>query len=754
MKRAELAQLADQLAPFLLPLIKQNASGTGGTAGTTTVGAHALDSATHTGTLSWLRVSKVGSSLADLQTRNYADLTARGHVLATSAGLGPDHTVSGLTTGHVLRASGATTAAFAQLAHAELTGVAPDQHHARQHSVTSTGDHTITGAAFAVLGATAVNTLGLLTPLADTTISTLEALLKSDASGGLRLQYMSTPEVRNPAGSITLNPTGTAVLPTGTIQKDLGDYNRKWRTIYGAELYVETLVAQSVISTIGGRVLVTPTSSLIADIASGTGTSISMDTKHNGFAVGEWLYMAAAPGGVAQVEVFQVTAGPSVITGGYRYTVNRNQDGSGQNAWQAGDAVASLGNALGTGYLDLSATTTTQSHIGPTITVYSRTSTAAWTGVKPTVSMGNLRSFVDYGSNEYGFALGNDLTLTPTSGFSGMTADRTNGVRMFNTDILLYDGATHSVRIDNTYGVKLQAFTYATWPFSFPTDNTRGVTWAASLPSGASIVTTWANTNATGDGYYVSVNRSGPTAHLVWMEASTIYTGYAGAARLRLWGRDTAINKSVAELSSSDRIILAAGEYVSVQTGGLWVSSGTARIGGASYAAGNDIWHEGNFNPASYAALTGAAFSGAVSVAGTFTASGAISSTYGGGYNLSMSSGNGIYFASGNVGNIYRTGGILYMYVDAGQAMTLRDSGGGSNLYVRIGSNTDLYGARLQVTGNVHATGAVTGESYFQTAAGTVPGAATGWARIALRSSDNALVAVMPSGAVRVLATN
>ena len=38
------------------------------------------------------------------------------------------HTVSGLTTGYVLRASSATTAAFAQLAHSDLSGVGVNSH--------------------------------------------------------------------------------------------------------------------------------------------------------------------------------------------------------------------------------------------------------------------------------------------------------------------------------------------------------------------------------------------------------------------------------------------------------------------------------------------------------------------------------------------------------------------------------------------------------------------------------------------------
>lgn len=45
---------------------------------------------------------------------------AQSHVIATTAGLGDDHSTSGLTAGQVLRASGATTAAFAAIQDADL----------------------------------------------------------------------------------------------------------------------------------------------------------------------------------------------------------------------------------------------------------------------------------------------------------------------------------------------------------------------------------------------------------------------------------------------------------------------------------------------------------------------------------------------------------------------------------------------------------------------------------------------------------
>jgi len=256
--------------------------------------------------------------------------------------------------------------------------------------------------------------------------------------------------------------------PAGSISIDLGDYNRKWRTLYAAELYVETLVAQDVISTIGGRIMVAPTTTLIADASSGATT---IDVKHNNLVSGDYVYMASAPGGVAQVESMKVTSAATTITGGYRYTVTRNQDGSGANAWVAGDAVADIGGAVGSGYIDLTATSTLHGHLGPTMTIYSRTSAATWNGVKPTVSVGNLRSFVDYSADTFGVAHGNDLTLTPTTGFSGITSDNTNGLRLFNTSINLYSGATQLVWLNTTDGLKFATSGTSTY------DRKRAVSW-------------------------------------------------------------------------------------------------------------------------------------------------------------------------------------------------------------------------------------------------------------------------------------
>lgn len=88
-----------------------------------------------------------GSTTAAFASLQATDLPS--HVLATNTALGSQHTISGATAGHVLRASGATTAAFAQLQHGDLGGVGANDHHNQSHVLASTSglgaDHTVSG---------------------------------------------------------------------------------------------------------------------------------------------------------------------------------------------------------------------------------------------------------------------------------------------------------------------------------------------------------------------------------------------------------------------------------------------------------------------------------------------------------------------------------------------------------------------------------------------------------------------------------
>lgn len=72
--------------------------------------------------------------------------TPGAHVLATTVGLGPAHTTSGLTARQVLRATGAATAAFGAIQDADLPAtIARDSElHTRLHALTDVLDHSAT----------------------------------------------------------------------------------------------------------------------------------------------------------------------------------------------------------------------------------------------------------------------------------------------------------------------------------------------------------------------------------------------------------------------------------------------------------------------------------------------------------------------------------------------------------------------------------------------------------------------------------
>ena len=334
---------------------------------------------------------------------------------------------------------------------------------------TLTGDLTLSAASGAVIvsGASIEGANWNIQALGNATLAGVYAPLVQANGSDLTVTSVSNNLILNGSSNVDVRIGGVSqwtmtsarLLPRSTLTMDIGDSNRRVRTVHAGELNVEILVAQSVMATIGGRVIVSPTNKLIADI---TLAATTIDVAYNNFVNGEYVYLSAAPGGAAQIEAMQVTSSATAITGGYRYSVSRNLDGSGANIWYAGDAVVSLRSAVGQGYIDLTSTNTIHNHYGPTQTFYVRTATTSWNSVSPVVTMGNLRSFVDYTGDEFGFATGNDLTLTPSTGFRGVTVDRTAGVRLFNTDIKLYESGTLRAAFEYGDGLNLLADSSAT----------------------------------------------------------------------------------------------------------------------------------------------------------------------------------------------------------------------------------------------------------------------------------------------------
>jgi hypothetical protein len=225
-----------------------------------------------------------------------------------------------------------------------------------------------------------------------------------------------------PGGDLLLDPAGNDVLPVTGYDLNLGSLTSKFLTLHAAELWVQTLVAQNTLSTIGGRILVPKgTTTLTADLTTGA-TSITV--KHNNLATNDTIYLEAN----GNVE-FMTVGTPMTGTGPYTYPVTRNIDGSGLNAWSAGDAVNNTGQT-GNGFIDLYAVAGVKSatQVGPTIAINARDSNTfnAWS---ERAAIGNLNGLYDYGGNVYGAAFGKQSA-------HWLSIDATNGVRFMRNTTL------------------------------------------------------------------------------------------------------------------------------------------------------------------------------------------------------------------------------------------------------------------------------------------------------------------------------
>lgn len=220
----------------------------------------------------------------------------------------------------------------------------------------------------------------------------------------------------SPTGDLVLAPAGVDVLPNTGYTVNLGALTNKYLTLHAAELWVETLVAQNTVATIGGRVLVGPTNILAANAGTGATT---LTFKYNNFSNGDRIYFEAN----GSVEFMAVTSSAGGSAGAYTYSVTRNLDGSGANAWTAGDAAFDTG-TTGNGFIDLYsvAGVLPGSTAGPTIVGNVRTGTT-YNNIAPRWAIGNLNGLYGYSGSTYGAAFGD-----PSGAW--LKIDPTNGVRI------------------------------------------------------------------------------------------------------------------------------------------------------------------------------------------------------------------------------------------------------------------------------------------------------------------------------------
>jgi len=287
-------------------------------------------------------------------------------------------------------------------------------------------------------------------------------------------------------GDLVLDPEGFYVLPETAYTVNLGTLSNKYLTLHAAELWVETLVAQSTLATIGGRILVGPTSILTLNCDSSAST---ITVKHNSFASGDILLLEAD----GKIEWMVLTSGPSTVDDGYIYDVSRNLDSTGANDWYAGDAVFNTG-TTGDGFIDLYSVAGVYSGYGPTIVGNVRTGTV-YSNIAARWAIGNLHGVYGYGATTYGFAAGDHTT-------TWISADATNGFRINNGSTVLAQWFTTGALIIGQEAASQNNVYIASGALSLRTNTTERIKLTAAGvltindSSGAAVFTFNASTGA------------------------------------------------------------------------------------------------------------------------------------------------------------------------------------------------------------------------------------------------------------------
>ena len=276
--------------------------------------------------------------------------------------------------------------------------------------------------------------------------------LKVDNSGSLIFEAIGNIELK----PLSDNSIGGAVIPKGNLASDLGMDTRKWRSIHAGELVIDHLVAQNVVSTIGGKIMVAPTTEIAEDLDHGTTDYIYLKHNDPNFR-NAYVLLEKWTGVASQVESIRIKdVAPIEIVANEKYkyeihTRNANDDGAANN-WVVGDAVAclyALGAGSNKGFIELTATGSVFSSSGPRISMYAaQVGDNTWDAADPMFSVGKLKGHAGYtGDDDFGLALGDDLEK-PILEMKGLTVDRTSGLKLYNSPLNIYDNGTKKVEIN------------------------------------------------------------------------------------------------------------------------------------------------------------------------------------------------------------------------------------------------------------------------------------------------------------------
>lgn len=332
------------------------------------------------------------------------DISANDHHDQVHLLVGGSHTASGLTAGHVLRATGATSFAFGEAQHGDLGGVTSDQHHNQQHAL-SGSDHT------GDLIFTQVDSL-MGTPgspsvdLSSSAPGTGSNLVRADHTHQLDQAISPTW-----TGSHTFQTTLTTrdIVPELTDTYDIGS-SAKWYAQQFVSQINAAIFAEEVIQLLGGWLYIPKDAGSFAAEVGSSDTTIDFGKA---MTVGDFIIVKAHDkGGAIKTEYIEV----GTLVSGTVYNVTRDlasAHGTDPN-WAEGVPFAVLGYS-GDGRIELNA------YDSPRLQMIVQGS--AYNSQTEVLRVGDLNGQWGYSSQAWGMALGEynsgkaNLTLDPANGF-------------------------------------------------------------------------------------------------------------------------------------------------------------------------------------------------------------------------------------------------------------------------------------------------------------------------------------------------
>jgi hypothetical protein len=330
-----------------------------------------------------------------------------------------------------------------------------------------------------------------------------DSIISESGTVATIIDTLNVTTITTPASTdLVLNPTGGIktkdLKPDLGLTRDIGQLINKYRGLYASELWVETLVQAQTMATIGGRIAVAPTTTLTADLASGT-TSILASLKNNQPDLDDVLYLESN----GAVEFVGVT--PWMIRPTWKATATvalSTAPSLSTNIRPAASASVTLNISA---YLTTQSSGVTTSKKMAALAQCAVTTTAALTTSVRLAASVSVAATASSALTDNIFEVDGDQTALFMPGrlftIHGSTTPTNNGV--FTTASSVYDAANTKTKVRPTTGFSTAAANlgwvayFDSGPYVYRLKRNLNATGALAWPSGSALL----NTGVIGDGY-------------------------------------------------------------------------------------------------------------------------------------------------------------------------------------------------------------------------------------------------------------